>query len=369
MYQSLVESKSRFGKGDVLTLVWDWFQEFQDRVYEDERYGDRHVRMVDYFDAATDDDSDPKYNIACLRKARRLSTALGEDLFTLWCDAWLGAELFSIGEYKKARELLAPAVLLASKPKYANTPQQIMVHVSLSVTFVYSDPIGYEKEARQLSNFVKRNSGEYLEHIARAWEIDAILSTEKRDWEAAEKEICESQQIIACYQDEPCWSYAYLRARIAMYRRDWQEMLRQADEGLQAADLDQEHKKSFLFMRACALAALGDKKTARTIFRRGNTIRRGISDADDYMLRTYYWLHMDDMNAAIAVRLEEQAENKNKGRYWEQFKSSMHLVELYQTIDNHREANRWLRASKKFLQNLRNPAASLAIVESTFNPQ
>lgn len=345
-----------------MTLVFEWYEAYQDKIFHGDSYGRRHYQMLEYFDEAMEDDDNPRYNIACLRKARRLSVVLGEELFTLWCDAWLGSELHTLGDYKKTREVLSEAVLRARKPIYANTPQRLMVHVHLAMSFAFTDPISYEKEIRQLCQFVIKESGDCEEHITRALSILCALYLEKGDRKQADTAIENLQQHVAVdIESGKLWSLNYFQAKLAIRDQDWNASIRHADEGMLDPDLTNEPKKSFLLIRACALASLGDKKSARNLYRRANALRCDIPDADDFTFCTMYWLIMGDPQAAINIRLGEQKELKSKGRYWTQYKSALHLVQIYESLENTREANRWKRASQKFLTKFQNPPAVEAL--------
>lgn len=345
-----------------MTDVFDWYEEYRDKIYEDDRYTHRHVQMLDFFDDSMIDEDDLRHNIACLRKARRLSVALGEDLFTLWCDAFLGGELHSLGEYKKSREVLSDAVLRARKPIYANTPQQLIVHVYLATSFLMTDPIGFEKEIRELCQFVSKNKGECWEHESRALELIAFLEVERRDQKAAEAATEKLQEHVSVYfESGRHWLLSYNQAKVAMRNKDWDATIRYADEGMLDPDLSNEPKKSFHFLRACALAALGDKKAAKSLFRKGTNIRRDIPDADDYMFCAIYWIILGEPQTAIDLRISELKELKSKGRHWEQYKATVHLAQLYEAIGDTRNMNRWTRAAEKCLTNFRNPKAILAI--------
>lgn len=341
-----------------MTLVFEWYEAYRDNIFHGDSSGRRHYRMLEYFDELMEDGDNHRYNVACLQKARRLSVALGEDLFTLWCDAWLGSELHTLGEYKKMREVLSDAVLRARKPIYANTPQRLMVHVHLAMCFAFTDPISYEKEVRKLCQFVIKESGDCEEHRSQALSILCALSLEKHDRKEADAAIAKLQQHVAVdIESSQLWSLNYFQAKLAMRDQDWNAALKQADEGMLDPDLTNEPKKSFLLIRACALAALGDKKAARALYRRGNAIRCDIPDADDFTFCTMYWLIMGDTQAAINIRMGEQEIIKSKGRYWTQYKSALHLVQIYESLENTREANRWRRASQRFLAKLKNPQA------------
>ncbi len=341
-----------------MTLAIEWYEAYQDTVFHGDAYGQRHYQMLEYFDEIMEDDDDHRHNVACLQKARRLSVALGEDLFTLWCDAWLGSELHTLGETKKASELLSDAVLRARSPIYANTPQRLMVHVHLAMTYAFTDPISYEKEVRKLCQFVIKESGDCEEHRSQALSILCALSIEKHDRKEANAAIAKLQQhVVSDIESGRLWSLNYFQAKLSMRDQDWNAALKHADEGMLDPDLCNESKKSFLLIRACALASLGDKKSARALFRRGNAIRCDSPDADDFTFCTMYWLIMGDTQAAINIRLGEQETIKGKGRYWTQYRSALHLVQLYESLENTREANRWRRASQRVLSKFRNPEA------------
>lgn len=341
-----------------MTLAFEWYEEYRDNVFHGDSFGRRHYQMLEYFDEVMEDDDNPRYNVACLQKARRLSVTLGEDLFTLWCDAWLGRELHTLGETKKTREVLSDAVLRARKPIYANTPQRLMVHVHLAMSLAFTDPISYEKEVRKLCQFVLKESGDCEEHRTQALSILCALSIEKHDRKGADAAIAKLQQHVAVdIESGQLWSVNYFQAKLAMRDQDWNAALKQADEGMLDPDLTNEPKKSFYLIRACALASLGDKKSARALYRRGNALRCDIPDADDYTFCTMYWLIMGEPQAAINIRLGEQEVIKAKGRYWTQYRSALHLVQIYESLENTREANRWRRTSQKFLAKFRNPQA------------
>lgn len=338
-----------------MSRVWDWFEEYAEKILDDDQCGNRHVRMLELFDAGTDDDADPRFNISCMKKARKLSDSLGEDQFTLWCDAWIAQELDSIGELKKSREILSDAVLRSRKPIYNGTPQQLMVNVALAVNLSSTDPPGYAADVRKLYDFVKKNSGPFLEHVMRMTYVCTSVSIEEQDWAMVNRWIDALQQLCASHFQEDLWGVPYLHARMACVRKDWSSMLTNGDEGLRQKDLPHEAKKSLLLIRACALAALGDPKAAKVEFRRASTIRRDILDSDDYMFSTWYWLHLGNMDAAIQTRLDQQSELSRKGRYWEQLKGMLHLASLYQTAGNSAAARRWLKSVEKVRANLRNP--------------
>lgn len=335
--------------------IWEWYQCYSDNIYEDDNYGERAIEMLDLFEESMEDPDDPALNISLLKKSKKISESLGEDLFTLWCDVWLAQGLETMGEVKTARELLSTGAIQARQPKFNGTPQQMMVNVKLVNNLATTDPIGYADEIMAAYEYVRENCGPAKEHELRILNGVVTLAFEQADWEKVEQSITKVQEIATVVDPDDLWAIGYFRAKAACKQRNWQAMLEYADQGLREGEPDKEAKGSLALARACALAALGDAKAAKSEYRKGWRLRQSMADSDDYLFSTWYWLNLGDHEQATQIRLNQQQDIAKKGRYWEQAGGAQHLIELYSETGNDEQVKLWKKKLAKVCKSLRKP--------------
>ena len=342
--------------------VFDWYREYESQLLDAPECSGDTLRMLDLFNEALAC-SDNQQSISYYEQAGQLARQIGNELMDLWVFVWLLQAYGRIGEVKQSFDMAVEAAIRSRDRKYDGTPIGIMANNILATRLAEMDPHGRRAEIAAACEYLDSNCPAESDHACIFHGTMFSRSLRVGDLESAAHYLAKRYPAARAQMDQ-CGQWFYMawqliaEAEIAFRKKDWESMLAHITEGLAEPDDNRPQEASLIAGQACALARLGDLRSAAGKYRRA--IQFDTYDREDhwYNFVVEYCLAIEDVSLAIETRLDQQRQIEGKGRCWEQACGAQHLIELYRGQGEHAQATVWIEKLRTICENFKQPWAS-----------
>ena len=325
--------------------VFDWWDQYSESLREDPNFTEETEELLDMVLAGLECE-DQHQMVPLFEQACDAAKRLGDEFAELWCELWLLQSLQGIGEIRKSFDMAIQVAIRSRDPKFRSTPIGIMANNLATGRLGSMDPYGRREEIAAAVEYLEKNCPNDSDHACIFYGTMYDINLQIGDFDAAEEYLkTRYSAALAQWQDDDHWFYMawqYLgETHLAFMRKDWEIMLKSANEGLAEPTYDHGDTSSLTAGQACALAHLGDFKAALPNYRKALKSEPHERADDWFDFLASYHECTGEPDKAIDLRIQQYEHLDGKGSYWEQACAAEDLIRLYLEKNDAENAELW----------------------------
>lgn len=339
--------------------VWGWISNYQQTAL---LKGDMHrLSLINFQSQAWNYfETKPEQSLQILQTARALAEQLDEPCWMVYYDCWIGECLnLYMEDFKRGLEHAMKMIVEIRKVNYQYCPMLCRGYLNLIESYIYSDPVGYADEIRELLRYCEKeipiDYDTYCVLKTREAELEFALGNLDAAIIAAEAYLARSAEQYSTFQ------MAYALEQLVQYHYLQGELDRPLSMIQESEKYARQHnRRSLIAITQAWQAIIARRQTKEDEAKRFYRLARSqMSQLGMATARSYYDVlceyHERDNEGTIALQLRDDQLQAISGRGGYYLETEMHLKKCRLLGRLGLPLAEAIQSAKTAAQNLRRP--------------